>query len=381
MNVVHVYGGTLSSSRVKRIGGIEEHFLNLSSKLNKNLYVLYAGKPYDDSFSKLLEDNLSTFVVLGDTNYFKYLFEFIKFIRKIKEDDSDLIVHVHFGPISHMIIMICRLMGISNIYWTKHSRMATHKYSKPWFKSKLTKSLVKKIICVSSSVEEELKALSLDFHKTYVLPLGLNVEKYQGSIPEERMNLFRKELKIDDNTFVITIVAQQRPEKRVEVFIKAFAEFLKKNNKANIVALIVGGGPLEEENKQLADSYNISDHIRFMGLRHDIDVIYAISSVAGLTSETEGFGLAIAEAAAKSLPLFGSKAGAMPELIKDGKTGFLFEVGDYQKLSEIFTRYYQDESLCSKFGQAALTDMMERYDINICSDNLIQLYNSEFGDE
>jgi len=380
VKIVHVYGGTLSSSRVKRIGGIEEHFVNLSSKLMKDFYVLYAGKPYDDSFPKAIKANSSFFVVLGDKNYVLYLFEFVKLIKQVKQNDTELIVHVHFGPISHMIILICRLMGIQNIYWTKHSRMATYKYSKPWFKSKLTSSLVTKLICVSKSVEEELEELNLGVGKTYVLPLGLNIKKYKDNVSKDKIDVLRKELKIEKNTFVITIVAQQRPEKRVEVFIKAFSEFLKKNEGCNAIALIVGGGPLEKENKKLADSLNILDKVKFMGLRHDIDVIYSISNVAGLTSETEGFGLAIAEAAAKSLPLFGTNAGAMPELIKEGETGFLFEIGDYEKLSNIFNEYYHNSSLCIKFGQAALKDMMERYDIDGCSDKLIALYKNEFGD-
>lgn len=378
MKVVHVYGGTLDSSRVKRMGGIEEHFISLSSKLKENVYFVYAGKPYNNYFIEEVEKNASKCLILGDKSYLLYLFEFIKIVKALKRSNDNIIVHVHFGPISQMIILVCRLMGIEHIYWTKHSRMAINKYSSSWFKSKLTSALVKKLICVSEAVETELVELNLGQGKTYILPLGLNLTKYTYDISTKSITLLRRELNIDENTFVITIVAQQRPEKRVEVFIKAFAEFMKNKKEANVVGLVVGGGPLEEENKKLASSLNILDKIKFLGLRHDIEVIYAISNTAGLTSETEGFGLAIAEAAGMSLPLFGSKAGAMPELIKDGKTGFLFDIGDYKELSVIFNKYYCDEKLCLKFGKEALKDMKERYDIGLCSDRLIQLYKNEF---
>jgi len=380
MKIVHVYGAALKDSHVKRLGGIEEHFLSLSQRLKDDLYIVYAGEPKDEEFLNKINANSSSIIMLGDDKYSSYLLEFIKLIKKVKKEDNDLIVHVHFGPISHMIIFICRLLGINNVYWTKHSRLVINKYSKSWFINKISTTLIDKAICVSLSVEDEMQELNLAVGKTFVVPLGINIEKYQNNISQNKIDCLREELNIDDKVFVITIVAQQRPEKRVEVFVKAFAEFLKINKESNSIALIVGGGPLEEENKKLAKSLGILEQIKFLGLRHDINVIYALSDLAGLTSETEGFGLAIAEAACMSVPLFGSNAGAMPELIIDGESGFLFEVGDYKALSNIFNKFYHNQELCIKFGKKALEDMVRKYDINLCSNRLIQLYKNEFGD-
>jgi len=376
MKVIHIYGGTLSSSRVKRIGGIEEHFLNLKSKLKENFFIVYAGTSRDTSFEKNMGESM---VVLTDKSYFYYMIEYIKFIKKQKNEDAQLIVHVHFSPISHLVIVATRLLGIRRIYWTKHSRLMIKRFSKSWFINKISTFFVKKVICVSQAIEAELGELSIGKDKTEVVPLGLNIKKYQKTVLKSTEELLRKELKINSTDFVITIVAQQRPEKRVEVFIEAFAEFIKKTNSENIVGLVVGGGPLEEKNIELAKKLEIFDKLRFLGLRHDIDVIYKISDIAGLTSETEGLPFALMEACSLALPLFGSVAGGIPEIIKNEYNGLLFEVGDYKALAKIFDVFYNDALAREKLGNNSYQHISVHYEINKCTDRLISLYKNEFG--
>lgn len=379
MKIIHVYGAFIDHSYVKRIGGIEEHFINLNEKLAPDIFVVYAEEPNDINFKKIMNKKNDSIVILTSKSYLLYFIDYIKFILRQKREEQNLLIHVHFTPIAHIIIWISYLLGIKNIYWTKHSRMMVQKFSKPWFLSKISSSFVKKIICVSNAVERELYKLDIGKNKTEVIPLGLNIEKYKRSISLDDKTALRTELDIDVNDFVITIVAQQRPEKRVEVFIKAFAHFIKEYNIDNAVGLIVGGGPLETENIHLAKELEMTEKLKFLGLRHDIDVIYKISDLAGLTSETEGFGLALAEAGALSLPLFGSNAGAIPEVIKNKYSGYLFEVGDYQSLSNIFYKFYNDPLLKKKFGENSFKHISENYEINACSNKLIKLYNSEYG--
>ncbi len=375
MKIIHVYGGTMKSSYVQRIGGIEEHFMNLKEKVQSDFYVIYAAKPNDSNFEKIMKKSI---IILSDNSYFSYMMEYIKFINKQKKNNNQLIVHVHFGPISHLVIVVTRLMGIKTIYWTKHSRLMIKKFSKSWFINTISTLFTRKLICVSYAIEEELKELNIGCQKMKIVPLGLNIDKFQETISLDTETLLLNELKIDSHSFVITIVADQRPEKRVEIFIEAFAEFVKKYNIENAIGLIVGGGPLELENIAFSKRLGVFHQLRFVGLRHDVNAIYKISDLAGLTSETEGFGFALAEAAAMSLPLFGSNVGAIPEIIKNDYNGFLFDVGDYKALSEIFYRFYIDENLGKQYGKNAFKHISENFEINACSNKLLQLYNTEF---
>jgi len=373
MKVIYVRGGTIESSYVKNIGGLEEQFLRLNDKLKPSFSVIYSKKSDSILFEKEMNAENESLIILPN-NYLQYIKRYIKLILQEKKKDKNLIVHVHFAPLSNITVLITRILGIKNIYWTKHSRLAKEKYTKSWFKSKIFSLFPKHIICVSNAVEEELKELSLDYNKTTVIPIGIDIDKYSSLIPEEKKINLQSELKISTNDFIVTIIAQQRPEKRVEVFIKAFAEFINNNKMNNAVGLIIGGGPLENENIKLAKELNVYNNLRFVGRRDDVDAIYSISDIAGLTSETEALGLALLEACSSSLALFGSNVGGIPEVIQDGYNGFLFESADYKKLSEIFNRYYLDKNLREEHGKNSLKHVLDNYEINNCCDRLISHY-------
>ncbi len=377
MKVINVRGGTIESSYVKMMGGLEEQFLKLNGKLKPNFSVIYSNEPINKRevvlFEKEMNKDNESLIILSNS-YLQYIKEYIELILQEKKKDKNLIVHVHFSPLSNITIPITRILGVKNIYWTKHSKMMKEKYTKSWFISKITGFFVKHIICVSNAVEKEAQELNLDYNRTTVIPLGVNIDRYSNLIPKEKKMNIQSELKINPDDFVITIVAQQRPEKKVEIFIKAFASFIKNNKIDNAVGLILGGGPLQDENIQLAKDLEIYDSLRFTGTRSDVDIVYSVSNIAGLTSETEALGLALLEACASSLALFGSNVGGIPEVIKEGYNGFLFEAADYEALSEIFKKYYFDKNLREEFGKNSFKYVLENYEMNNCCDRLISHY-------
>lgn len=375
MKILNVYGGTLSSSKIKRIGGIEEHFLAISKEMSLDFSLIYAGETKEEKFLSEIMMNKSSLISLGNKTYFSYYINFIKLLLKHKKSKEELIVHVHFAPIAHIIILISKIFGIRKIYWTKHSRLMINKFSKSWFINKVSSYLVSDIICVSNAIKEEFYKLNLGKkEKINVIPLGLNLNKY-SIINSQKTTALYKELSLSPNTFIITIVAQQREEKRVDVFIKALAKLIKTYELKDVMGLVVGDGPLAQSNIALSKELEISNSLKFMGLRHDVDTIYSISDLAGLTSVTEGLPFALMEACAKSLPLFGSNAGGIPEVIQDGYNGFLFDVGDDSKLADIFYTFYSDRIKANTFGNNSLTYLKENYLINNCVHKLITHYH------
>jgi len=69
-----------------------------------------------------------------------------------------------------------------------------------------------------------------------------------------------------------------------------------------------------------------------------------------LPSEKESFGLAVLEAMSCGVPVVASKTGGLPELVKDGETGFLVPVGDIGSLSRAIMLLLKDDSLYRKFA-------------------------------
>ncbi len=76
-----------------------------------------------------------------------------------------------------------------------------------------------------------------------------------------------------------------------------------------------------------------------------------IGDVFLLPSELESFGLAALEAQACEVPVIATRIGGIPEVITEGETGYLSDVGDVKKMSEDTLRLLQDEDLRRSFGE------------------------------
>jgi N-acetyl-alpha-D-glucosaminyl L-malate synthase BshA len=126
--------------------------------------------------------------------------------------------------------------------------------------------------------------------------------------------------------------------------------------------LLVGDGPERPMAEELARELGICDDVRFVGKQQDMEEIYAISDLFLLPSEYESFGLAALEAMAGGAPVVTTNAGGLPEIIIEGKNGFMSPVGDVEHMSEQAIRILQNDDILEKFRQEA-RKQAERFDI------------------
>lgn len=90
----------------------------------------------------------------------------------------------------------------------------------------------------------------------------------------------------------------------------------------------------------------------------------------------EAFGLVVAEAMMLGLPVIAANAGALPEIVEHGVTGFLFNPGDAQDLARLMMTLWKDSALCRKLGAAARTKALQHYTAKQYYANLIRAYKS-----
>jgi glycosyltransferase involved in cell wall biosynthesis len=91
----------------------------------------------------------------------------------------------------------------------------------------------------------------------------------------------------------------------------------------------------------------------------------------------ESFGMAAAEAMASGLPVVAARAGALPEVVQDGHSGFLYQPGDTVALAEALERYAQDAELRRAHGLNARQLCEERFDIRDCANRYRALFEEE----
>ncbi len=149
--------------------------------------------------------------------------------------------------------------------------------------------------------------------------------------------------------------AVKRPIDCVEILAKV------REKDANAKLIMVGDGPERAACYYQATQLGVKDYVEFVGKRENIADYMGIADVFLLPSELESFGLAALEAQACEVPVVASRVGGIPEVVTDGETGFMSDVGDTEKMSEDVLKLLGDETMRRKFGEKAREMSIQRY--------------------
>ena len=91
---------------------------------------------------------------------------------------------------------------------------------------------------------------------------------------------------------------------------------------------IVGDGELRDSLLALAGGMGITNRVHFLGWKQDMPPVYAALDVLALTSDNEGTPVAVIEAMAAGVPVVATAVGGVPDVIRQGETGWLVPPGD-----------------------------------------------------
>src|SRR6476469_8144574 len=128
-------------------------------------------------------------------------------------------------------------------------------------------------------------------------------------------------------THVSNFRAVKRPVDCVDIFAK-----VKKAN-SNVRLVMVGDGPERSAVAYQTEKLGVSDDVLFVGKQGKIADYLGVSDVFLLPSELESFGLAALEAQACEVPVIATRIGGLPEVVSEGETGYLSDVGDTNKMA------------------------------------------------
>ena len=310
-------------------GGAETFYTNLLISFAKQGYDpahLKAVCLYKDSNSifaqKLRKAGIDiTFLDKKPGIDFKVARELRKFIRGYQPD----IIHTH----SLCIVTLFLALGMRHknikIFHTIHNvadkecpkksqeRLYFYLFKKKWFIP----------IGISYNV-----AVTIQKVFKYDMPFYVN----NGSPIEE----FKNDTRIADRKIDFIHVGRFEEQKDHRFLLNSFVEVVKKKPEAKLIC--VGTGTLFYEIKELVGSLGIEKNVELLGLRSDVKELLADSKVFLLPSLYEGNPISILEAMAAGLPIIATKVGGVPDIVKEKRNGYLFDVGD----KETFVQYMLD---------------------------------------
>ena len=141
-----------------------------------------------------------------------------------------------------------------------------------------------------------------------------------------------------------------RPVKRVLDVVRIFDRV---SREVPAVLLMVGEGPERASARALARRLGVAERVRFLGRQDRIEELTAVADVFLLPSELESFGLSALEAMACGVPVVGSDAGGLPEVVKHTETGFLLPVGDIDGMAARTIEILKDDEHWRALSAAA----------------------------
>jgi glycosyltransferase involved in cell wall biosynthesis len=172
---------------------------------------------------------------------------------------------------------------------------------------------------------------------------------------------------------VVGVVSVLRPEKDLATLLDAFALVRRERPDARLI--LTGGGPELGDLEARARSLGLGDACRFEPATTDVARALSALDVFVLPSRTEALSNAIMEAMATGLCVIASRVGGNPELITDGVTGLLFEVGDSAGLSLQILRAIGDDALRARLGESAARRMREEFSIDRSVQRMQEIYD------
>ena len=166
---------------------------------------------------------------------------------------------------------------------------------------------------------------------------------------------------------ILIHISNFRPVKRIEDVIAIFS-LVRQKRKARL--LMVGDGPDRPKAEWLANTHGVAGEVLFVGKQSDMSQLLSISDILLLPSDLESFGLVALEAMACEVPVIATRVGGVPEVVRHGVDGFLYDVGDVSSMAEGCLAILDNPQLRSDLGQAA----RDRARRDFCASKIVLQY-------
>jgi len=180
----------------------------------------------------------------------------------------------------------------------------------------------------------------------FVIPNGVDIDRF-SYISREKARIG---LNIKGNEKILLFVGGLRPIKGVGYLIKAMS--IVKQRYGNIRLLIIGDGEDRQTLEELAKKLNLARCISFLGqVANEAIPEYMIASdILVLPSLSEGFPVTILEAMATGLPIVTTRVRGLPEIVREGKNGFLVEPKNPEQITEKVLLLLENDDLMQKIS-------------------------------
>jgi|GEM_PF-174594 len=346
----------LQISSAQSLGGGERHLADLANGLARHGHDVYgAVRPKSPLLAELKdvpEKNVTTLPLRNslDASSARAL---AKFVRQNQIE----IVHAHMARDYPLAAYAARMNPSSRLIITRHVLFPLGRLHR------ITFAKAARVIAVSQAVAAQLTAEKVVApEKISVVLNGIDTARFQ----ETRQRFSRQEFLtnwrlsadclLPNDCLLVGTVGELTPLKGQEEFLRAAIRILEQHQNAYFVIAGIDHSRGKENYarlERLIEELQLAERVRLVGWLEDLAQLYCALDVFVSASQTESFGLAIAEAMASGTAVVATETEGARELIESGETGLLVPIGDVDKLAAAISSLLQDKGARARLGTAA----------------------------
>jgi glycosyltransferase involved in cell wall biosynthesis len=251
-----------------------------------------------------------------------------------------------------------------------------------WFLRIFEEKMLKrsnKIIAVSDFTRRELlQYYKVREDKIRVIHNGVDTNKFQPASDKRKA---KQELGFNPDDTTILSVGRLYARKGLFTLIESMPAVVRKFPRAEFI--ISGKGQSDEMKKLVAHAQKLGilDNIVFTGYYPDrkLPRLYQAADVFAFSTFYENLPFAVLEALSTGLPVVTTSVGGIPEMIDDGKNGFLVEPFNSRELSDRILYYLEHPGAASEMSFMARKVIEERFDWRLIVKKVLAVYGEALG--
>jgi len=296
-----------------------------------------------------------------------------RFLRMFSKERPTVVCYSLAGVVK-LWPLLGRLMGAKgSVYWDGDSRTrGSENYRASgkvrWLMKPLSRSVCATHFVKRCSEREGIVPAS----KSMVIFNGTDTTRPQG-----RGEDFRQHFGIPRDRTLVMQVSWLVPYKGIDVALRAAAIAIGQQPSLHFV--FCGEGSHQAEYDRLAKELGIESQVTWTGQVQDLiggGAFQAADILIQCSQWQEAFGFSVAEGMAAGLPIIASRIGGLPELVRVGENGFLFEPTSFSELAQHILHLQADSDLRKRMGEHSRKIVAKHFDLSVCVTRWVDLLTS-----
>ena len=299
-------------------------------------------------------------------------------LKKIIEKENYCLIHCHTAMgsvIARLAARDFRKKGNLKVLYTAHGfhffNGSPNRYWLLYFPMELYLSKYTDALITINEEDFSLVRKKFPLKNIIKIPgVGLNVEKFKGLSINQR-EAIRIKNGYSNDTFIIIYIAEFITRKDHKFILESIS--LIRQELSDFKFIFAGRGQLRESLEEIASKLGVLDYVDFVGFRKDIGEFIIMSDLGVSVSKQEGLPMNVAELMYAKKTVLVSKTRGHVDLIEDGVTGFLYNLGNKEEFVKKILTIFRDKNINEKISENA-KERIKEFELNNCLLEMSNIY-------